>query len=547
MTLRKNGRVRKTGGKKTTLADSVKGTFAKVFGGLKNMEKGKRTRLIVLVSLILTVIIVVSIILNQKTYTVLYSGMESADTAQVLSMLSEMGVEAKADGEDTVLVAGTEVDTVRLKLAAEGYPSSGLNYDIYNSASGLGVTDSQRNVYYQYQTQENLRKTIEQMEKVEKAVVNIDLGDDSSYVLSDKNDAATASILLTLKDGQKLGKSEVKAIGELVSKSISGLELENVRIVDTQMTLYSLAEDSEAESADTQLALQNNVKQQLQQQIISLLSPVFGDQNVLAEVNVKLDFDKTVSESVEYKAPEGRTEGLVVSMKELVEAITNDTQGGIPGIDANGNASQYLGTIAGNGDAVYYNLSREVNYEINETKTQIEKAQGQIESLSVSVILNSTNTRNYSDEVKKLVSTAIGANADNINVEMLPFAETDPSVAEEAAQSLNIQHQIMTSVQGEQTMRMVILVIGGLIVLIFIFAIIKTLRPGREVYASEPEGFELIADEEIIPEPGGEDVDLKNVDLDFEAKDDNLSVLKEYVNKNPESVANLLRNWLNED
>lgn len=515
------------------------------------MDKGRRKRLIVLVSLMLIVIITVSIVLNQKTYTVLYSGMKSEDTSQVLSLLNEMGVEAKAQGEDTVLVAGSEVDTIRLELASQGYPSSGLNYDIYQNATGLGVTDSEKKVYYQYQLQENLRKTITQMNKVEDAVVNIDLGEDSSYVLSDDNKAATASIMLTLKQGQSLTNNEVKAIAELVSKSVSGLDLNNVRIVNSDMQLYDIGGDNEVQNADSQLALQNNVQAQYQQQIINLLSPVFGEKNVLAEVNVKLNFDKQVSESIEYTTPPGQTDGIVVSMKELIEAIGDSSAGGIAGIDANGNASQYLSQVGTNGDQAYYNISREVNYEINQTTTQVEQAQGQIEELSVSVILNSKNIDDYKDEVKQLVSTATGADINKITVQMLPFEQADQGVPSEIQTSLTIQQQIMSQAQSEETVRTVIMVIGGLILLIFIFAIIKLFRVKEEEAAavSESAGFEVIADEEIIPEPlarGG--ADRRSKDIDFEQnKDDSLTVLKDYVNTNPESVANMLRNWLNEE
>jgi flagellar M-ring protein FliF len=512
------------------------------------MESGKRKRLIVLVSLIFVVVIAVSILLNQKTYTVLYSGMERADTAQVLSLLSGMGVDAKAQGEDTVLVAGNDVDTVRMELAGQGYPASGLNYDIYKGASGLGVTDSEKKVYYQFQQQENLRKTISQMSKVEDAVVNLDLGEDSSYVLSNNNKEATASIMLTLAKGvDTLSDSEVGAIRGLVTKSISGLKPENVQIVDSNMKLYTDGEKNDVDNADTQLALQNSVKAQYQQQIKDLLSPVFGEDNILAEVNVTLDFDKTKSESIEYAAPEGREDGLVTSMKELVEAIKNDGTGGITGIDANGNASQYLASLPSSENAVYYDVSREVNYEINQTTTQIEQAQGQVKDLSISVILNSENTGSYDDEVKQLVSTATGAKPESITVEALPFAEVDTSKPSDAETAANAQQQMMSEVQSGETTRLIILVIGGIIVAIFLFSILKMLIPKKEqqVMEEESEGFELIADEEIVPEPEAA-MDLDR-EIDFEVKDDNLSVLKDYVNKNPESVANMLRNWLNED
>ena len=171
---------------------------AKILNYFSKMEKKKRNRLIVLVSIIVVIIIAVSIVLNQKSYSVLYSGMDTADAGEVMTLLSDMNIDAKAQGDDTILVAEDEVDAVRLELAAQGYPSSGFNYDIYESASGLGITDSEKQIYYQFQLQENLRQTIVQLDKVEDAVINLDLGEDSSYVLSDDEEDATASVLLTL-------------------------------------------------------------------------------------------------------------------------------------------------------------------------------------------------------------------------------------------------------------------------------------------------------------------------------------------------------------
>ena len=380
------------------LSDGVKSASGKI----NEYLKGKRLRFFVLVGLIIAVVIALTVFLNHKTYTVLYSGMDASETGEVLSLLNEMGVDAKTEGEDTVLVPEGQVDEVRLKLAAQGYPSTGINdYSIYSSASGLGTTDSEKEVYYKYQLQANLRTTIMQMEKVDNAVVNLDLGEDSSFVFSENEKPPTASVMLTLRNGESLNDGEVKAITELVAASLAGLETDNVRIVDSRMTLYSTGDDAGVQSADTHLALQQNVQERLQEQIVNLLGPVFGEDNVLAEVSVLLDFDNRQTQSVQYSAPTSSPEGLVVSMQELVEAITNDSDGGDPaGIDANGNASQYLERIGQSEDAVYYNVSREVNYEINQTTTQIQEAQGQIEDLSVSVILNSSNIDDYVDEVK---------------------------------------------------------------------------------------------------------------------------------------------------
>ncbi len=528
------------------LFDSIKTSPAKISQHFKEMKPGKKVGLIVLIILIVAVVIALSVFLNQKTYTVLYSGMEPSDTGEVLGLLSEMGMDAKTQGEDTILVEEQQVDEIRLQLAAQGYPSTGVNdYSIYSSASGLGTTDSEKQVYYKYQLQANLRTTIMQMDKVENAVVNLDLGEDSSFVLSSDKKPATASIMLTLKGGQTLGGQEVKAISELVATSVSGLDAENVRIVDSQMNLYSTEDESGIQSVDSRLELQTNVQDQLQEQIVNLLNPVFGEDNVLAEVSAQLNFDEKYSESVEYSTPQGSTEGIVVSMQELVEAITNDADGSVAGIDANGNASEYLATLNESDSAVYYNVSREVNYEINQTTTQLEEAKGEIESLSVSVILNGSYIDDYVDEVKNLIATAVGADVENITVEMLPFtaaaAEEEQSAAA-AAQALEFEQQIASSAQGAQTLRLIIVVIAVLAVVIFLFSVIKMLRPKETEMAAEG-GIDIMIDDDTLQGTTAKE----SKEIEINVADSNLSVLEDYIAKNPESAANLLRNWLNEE
>ena len=539
-------------------AEGIKSVPSKLLNYFKKMGKGKLIRLIVLAVLAIAIIAAITVFLNQKTYTVLYSGMNPSDTGEVLATLSEMGVDAKSQGEDTILVTDDQVDEIRLELAAKGYPSSGMNYDIYSSASGLGTTDAEKQVYYQYQLQANLRSTIMQMDKVEDATVYVDLGEDSSFVLSENNKPATASIMLTLRDEATLSKQEVMAITELVSKSVSGMEPDNVRVVDSQMNLYSTGSDNDVQTADSHIALQNNVKDQLQQQIVNLLGPVFGEDNVLAEVSVNLNFDTKHTESVEYSTPEDNPDGIVVSMKELVEAITNNTDDSVAGLDANGNASQYLATLDENGDAVYYNISREVNYEVNQATTQVDEAQGQIESLSVSVVLNSSNVDDYADEVKSLVATAIGANVDNITVQMLPFeaaAAQAEQQAAEASAAQQVEQQIASSEQGAQTLRLVIVVIAGLVAVIILFAIIKMFRP-QKVEAAGVGGFEVMIGDEprsmsasaYGPSSASSSASADSREIDFNSsKDNNLAALEDYIGKNPDSAANLLRNWLNEE
>jgi len=578
------------------VADFFKKLTGRIANYFKNLEKGQRTRLIIFAALAVAIIAAASVLLNQKSYTVLYSGMDAADAGEVLSELSDMGVDAKAKGTDTILVESEKADSVRMQLAAEGYPKSGFNFDIFSKASGLGTTDMEKRIYYQFQLQDNLSNVIKKMSKIDDAVVNISLADESDFVLSSDEKPANASVLLKLKDGATLTEQEARTIAELVSKSVSNLSLENVRIVDSNMKLYSLEEDPQEvsfENMGTQLQLEQAVKERLKDQVISLLTPVFGEEHVLASVNVTLNFDRQTTSSVEFNPPvEGSSQGLAVSIKQLAEAVKgNGDASGVPGVDMNGigSLSSYP-QVGTDENSVYSKVSTEANLELNETRTQIESAQGQIRDLSVAVVIDNSNLdEDYSQSVRNLVANAIGVKADNISVEMLPFATLQNAQDNnDINEAFNMQKEILNTANNAATTQLIIIAATVVLVLIIVIVAIISLRkkpdvpvtysvseePGSLVNvqagsgdilpvqeaaaepapAPEPEPEEYETEPEYEPEPEYEyeyeyepEPEIPEIPEITEKEDTTLIQLERYIDKNPEAVAQLLRSWISDD
>ncbi len=546
------------------LADFFKNTVGKIAEYFKNLEKGQKTRFFVFTFLALAIVVAASVLLNQKSYTVLYSGMEAQDAGEVLSLLNEMDVDAKPQGADTILVESSQADSVRMKLAGDGYPKSGLNFDIFSNASGLGTTDMEKRVYYQFQLQENLGQVIKKMEKIDDAVVSLSLAQESAFVLSEDEKPASASVLLKIKEGATLESSEARTIAELVSKSVSGLSLDDVRIVDSNMKLYSLDEEEEPaqtaqqtyETIGTQLALQKNVQDSIQEQVINLLTPVFGEGRVFAEVSVTLNFDKQQSESVEFEPPlENGTEGLAVSMQELAESIKGDAAAsGVPGMDSSGGTSTttVYPELETDENSIYSKVSRETNLELNETRTQIDNAQGQVLDLSVGVVINGTDMEeDYSENVQNLVANAIGVEPVKVSVEMIPFFQLGTSEEPSIEEVFNSQKEMMSQAASASTMRT--LITAGTVVLVFLIGLlaVATLRkkPAPVMYAvNEDQGVMMdlqAGDEDILPtieEP--EPVEVPEIP---EKENTTLSSLEKYIEKSPDAVVQLLRNWLSDD
>lgn len=523
----------------TTLRDALN----RLIEYFKNMEKARRNRFIILVSIAVLLVLSVSIYLGQTQYAVLYSDMRAEDAGAVIARLNEMGIKSKAQGTDTILVDKSVADQVRMQLAADGLPKSGVNFDIYQNAMSLGSTDRDKEIFFQFQTEERLRLAINTLEKVSDCSVLINFAQKNLFVLPKDKTEASAIVILSLKNDTELSDWEVRAIYEVVSKAVQGLDINEIRITDTKMRLYEVKEDSDpAINMGTQLALQQEVQDRLQKQVLNLLTSIFGEGKVRAAVNVVLNFDEESVQSKEFEAPvAGSDEGLVVSMKQLQEIIRNGSDGEVAGFDPNGAGSQYQ-ELQNYEDAVYSQISTEANYEINEVHKQIERQKGRIERLSVAIVLDSSDEEmeDYTENVRNLVVNAIGVNESSVSVERFPLSATGAVDGMNPEEVMAMQEAMRRSARIAEYIRLGIIVGTIIAALLIVFGIIKTLRRPKSSAEGTREGVDLVADEELIP--------TTEEALAFLDKEDtNLVALEDYIEKSPGSVAQLLRNWLSDE
>lgn len=509
---------------------------------LSKKDKKQKWLLGILALVVLGGVVVAFVLLNRVQYEVLYTGLESAEAGKILSVLSEKGVKAKAQGSDTILIANSSADEVRMELAAEGYPESGLNYDLFSNASSFGTTDMEKKTYLQYQLQENLRSTILKLNGIKDCIVMINMPTDSLYVLSSDEQKASASVLLEVSGGQSLSNSQVKAIANLVLKSVPGLTLDNISIIDSGMNQYDVTgEDSDTVYTTSQYELTQKVKDTLTQQVMSVLTPVFGKDNVLATVNVSLDFDKQTVSSVEFAPPvEGEDGGLAVSMEELYQKTQGDgTATGTAGTDSNGvGVPEYMYESADAGD--FSTISRTVNYELNQTQTEIEKQQGKIDDLSVAVLINSgAYSEDYSENVRNLVAMAIGVEDKFISVETLPFqiSDDDSSVTD----LFENQSSLANMLKNKDLLKTAI--ISATIIALFFLVLrfarsVVSYRVEKPVAVTSGGGTLNV----LLEDDTGEIKSL--ADIESVEKTPGAEKIRKYIDKNPEAVAQLLRNWL---
>jgi len=527
------------------VANFVKAATEKAAGLLKNLGKKKIIIILSLVAVALIVGIVGAVLLNRKPFTVLYSGLDASEAGKIKEMLDDMGVESKVQGTGTILVPEEQADELRIELAAQGYPKTGLNYDIFSNSSSLGTTDLERRTYQQYQLQENMRATIRHMDKVEDCIVIVNLADESSFVISDSSKEASASVMLKLKAGAALTDSEAKAIAQFVLKCVPNLKPENVSIVDTTMKAYDILSDEEESVtqasqtiAETRRKMTEDMRDVLTRQVRNVLEPAVGSGNVSVSVNVVLDFDRQTIDKVEFEpSVAGETEGIIRSLQESYS--TNSpaaVPGGAVGGDTNGVGTPVYTGRGEEDEDVYYSGERTYNYEINQIKTQIEKAEGSVKDLSVAVLINSNvrGIEEYAGTLKTLVAKAIGVDEEYVSIAMIPFftAEGPTPTPAPSQPAAAFNPYVFAAVVAA-------LALAGLAAALILRRRKTRLAPAVDI-AIGPEEFPLQAE----VEEEEEDFDIAEM---MQKRSTETEKVEELMDRYPEIVAQILRSWLAED
>lgn len=542
------------------MKDFLQNALRQISEFLAKLSRKEKIRLGILAALILGFSITLGLILSRVNYDVLYPNLSPAEAGQILAALEDMGVPVKTQGNDTILVPVGRVGELRMRLESEGYNTGEFSTSLIDRATGIASTAQDRDTFTRLQLQADLRQSIKRMDKINDCWVLISLQQDSIFALNPNKTPSTASVMLELKSAQTISPAEAYSIGQFLAQAVPGLAMENISIVDSQMRRYSLeaeeiAEDVSSSDIDYQVALRERIQKSLETQVVNLLSPVFGEGHVRAAVNVTLNFDKEYVSSVVFAPPvEGETSGIVVSMKELYENTREAGEVlGVPGTDTNGlGVVEYPYGLLG-ADQYYSRILRELNYEINETRSEVERAQGAIRDLSIAVIIDSeTVAEDYTENVRNLVAQAVGVSGRYVSVESLPM-----QVDTTAEQWQTLQRDFERAMQNRELIKTAIIALTVILLAFLIISFLRMLaRPflpqpalaiagGQIDFISTEEN--LLQDLELLEQPEDDMTEDIVEEKIVSVKSESLEQLEKFIERDPQAVAQLLRNWLGEE
>ena len=510
----------------------LKNQFLQLWNGFS-----KKAKIIIVVSTIIAFLGLLILVnwASRPDYTVLFNNLSSKDAGNIVNRLKEQQINYKIeDGGSSILVPRGKVHQLRLNLASEGLPSGGVTgFEIFDQTQ-IGSTDFEQKVNYYRALSGELTRTIKQMQNVSYAKVQVTPSKDSIY--KDKAKPAKASVMLKLDQYQQLSNSQVRSIANLVASSVETLNPTNVTIVDTAGNLLSAKLEQEQEGNDfgNHLEMKNQLESTMEEDLNVMLTKVLGLNNFVVKVNANLNFNQRNVKSEEYEPVVG-DEGVVRSKqtKEQSTEGTTTTPEGVPGTTSN--IPQYQE----NNQQQEESQSEEqiVNYEINKKVEEFVKEQGNVERLSVSVMVNEDLEGQQQEQIRRAIATAVGYNqgrGDEISVIGMPF---DRSVEEATTQA---QQQLA----AQRRQRMYLIIAGIIVALGLLFYIFRKSQSSSSGSASQTaEGIDYTVDDSAKSEQAA----TSELSEEEQAKREMQQELKQLAEEQPEEIAELVRSWMAED
>ncbi|MEX1198421.1 MAG: flagellar basal-body MS-ring/collar protein FliF [Pseudohongiellaceae bacterium] len=369
-------------------------------------------------------------------YRVLFNNLDEADGGRIINELDARSVPYRfGAGGRAILVPSDQVHSLRLQLAEQGLPQGGnVGFELMDNQD-FGISQFAEQVNYQRSLEGELSRSIESMNPVSLARVHLSMPKPSVFIRD--QEPAKASVVLTLHGGRHLAGGQVAAITHLVASSVPELNPQLVTVVNHSGDLLS-RNGEELRMDGDQLSHTRQLENRYQAQVEDILSPLFGERNIRVQVAAQVDYAER-EETVERYEPNqngnatlrstqlsGTLNGAEALARGVPGALSNTPPAWAPSPIAAEDAG--AGEEVGNaGDAAqgaeedslrYDNV---VNYEVDRNIMHIQHQRGNIERLSVAVVINHREgvdeegnpTRiplddNEMEQVRGLVTRSIG-------------------------------------------------------------------------------------------------------------------------------------------
>jgi flagellar M-ring protein FliF len=478
---------------------------------------------------------------SKPSYSTVVSGVEPSQTGKMTSTLSAQGINYELQSNGTAIaVQSNEVAKARVALAgANLLGTSHVGLELFEK-SKLGESNFQQQVNYQRALQGQLEETIDSIQGVSGAQVELVMPSAQSQIFGESQNASSAAVLLP--GTAALSQNSVRGIAQLVASSVPGLQLSKVTITDgSGALLWPQGAGGGSGSGSEVQEAQQRYDQSMEASLDAMLAQTLGPNKAQVLVYANMNVNQTTKEALEYAKT-----GTPLQQTKSSETLTGT------GTSASGVANAAaLGTTTGSGGKS--NFKHETTTStlgVSKTVTHSTIAPGTVESQHVSVLLDKSVPASAIPAIREAITNAAGIQTkrgDTISIGQVAFAK-QASTATSASPIGYAKYALL-----------------GLGALIFLFFTTRSLRKREGATLDEPVWLrELEAPIRLseleretalhaAPAPvavgaGGAGAAGENGSAagSGEAPEDARRQVEQLADSDPERVAQQLRKWMSE-
>ncbi len=543
-----------------TVSEEI-GTKTNRFSAIAQLSGQKKLGLMLAAAASIALLVGIAIWSQSPDYRVLYTNITEQDGGAIINALQQMNIPYQfSEGNGTILIPGTQVHEVRLRLASQGLPKGGISgFEILENQK-FGSSQFLEQVNYQRALEGELARSIQSLSAVQSARVHLAIAKPTVFVR--ERQQPSVSVLLNLYPGRVLTTEQVSAIIHLVSSSIPSLPVKNVTVVDQNGNLLSTPkkEGNETGLDDSQLKYIHELEQNINKRIETILLPITGPNNVRAQVTADVDFSRTERAEEIYKPNNIATEAASIRSQQKSDSMSaNRPESGVPGALSNrppAAAEAPVDVAAGEGDTknqvpVDTRSESTTNYELDKTIQHTRQSVGRINRLSAAVVIN---YRGKMDEAGNLIHEPLAAEEiEKINSlvkQAMGFDENRGDTLTVTNSQFNILEEEIAEIPFWKQPDMILLAkeIGKQLIIaaLVLFFLLKILKPFLKTLLPPPPPPPPAPPQATVALEDSNNLALSH-QQEVVSHEQNITRAKQLALNEPIIVANVIKEWVSDN
>ena len=539
------------------MQERLLGVWSNLTERWNGLDRTQKIRLMLTVVVIILVLIATIYFITRPNMVELARDISWSDATAITTALTESGVRNNVGrGGGTVLVRERDYNTARMLLADRNLPRDpGFSWPDALNASGMTATETV--------TRENLRRAHQtdivqgliSFEGVESAVVYLALPDDDNFfVVSNRQPSVSAALTTSMP----ISQAQALSMARFISRSIVGLSLDNIEIVNQNMETLFSGQDRAA-GGITGDTLDRVIKREIERDIRFAILPLFPDVRVVSNIRINMDTVQEVSNTI--FSPTGETNATGVILREETYRATAENRpiGAEPGLQPN-TATGPSYQIPGGGASTATEQESVIEFDYNRIQRIIEFGGGDLIADESSVSVFVYRHRTFEQEYMERHDLLNGMRWEEFKVAnsfpvYIPMEATLSAVIETLRIGTGIEDITVTAFEvplfidhEPSAIPLNQIIMFGILVLLIGLLAIALIRKaqGETVEDIEPElAVEDLIVSDKLEQEKEEAIRLK--DIEFAKESETKMLIEKFIQDKPEAAASLLRNWLNED